>query len=121
MTCDVDGDPIETPCDGARCAADSPVPQCVPVDALPCDADQIGVLACLNGRALSCDGEALYQLVQACPEGELCDSEPLGCRPVGDIGCLVGTWLDLCLDDVEYTCEAGRNRVLATPKRCPAE
>lgn len=120
----MDGDAIYTPCGEARCAEDSPVPQCVPADALPCDLDQTGIIECSNGLALMCDAEALYQLVAACPEGELCrggaDTEP-ACVPVDRIECLVGIWVPLCIDDVEYTCMGGENKVLATARRCPAE
>ena len=124
VTCDVDGDAIYTPCGDARCAEDSPVPQCVPADALPCDQDQTGILGCTNGRTLVCDPDALYQFVTACPEGELCRSddgiEP-ACVPVDRIECLTGIWVPLCIDDTEYTCVGGENHVVATAARCPAE
>jgi hypothetical protein len=125
VTCDVDGDAIYTPCGEARCAADSPVPQCVPADALPCDSSQAGVLECLNGRALMCNPDSLYQVVQACPEGELCqegdDNTPPACIPVDQIECLPGIWVPLCIEDTEYTCKSGDNRVITASKRCPAE
>lgn len=119
VSCDESGEVIQTPCGLDRCAIDSPVPQCVPADALPCDPAQAGVLSCINGRPLECDPDALYQWLGECPTGELCAPEQLSCLPVEEIHCLKSTWVPLCINDTTYLCEAGRNRVIAQPQRCP--
>lgn len=71
-SCGEDGGLVLTPCEeGGRCASDSPSPQCVPVNALPCEPDGDAGPACSDGgveTAEVCDDLVGYMLEVSCDD-----------------------------------------------------
>jgi hypothetical protein len=107
MTCDAEGAAVRTPCGDQRCAADSPVPQCVPAAALPCEPGADTPPACENGRVLVCDAEAAYLLASPCEPGAVCAGETATCREAAAIPC-GADWNPVCVAGERFICVGGR-------------
>ncbi len=117
VTCDTEGVVIKTECGDQRCASDSPVAQCVPALALPCDPDDPPASRCENGRVVQCAPTAGYILAQACPAGAICAEDSTACRPAADVGCDRRVWSVLCINGERFECN-GRGEVVVSAASC---
>lgn len=117
--CDENEAEVRRECgEDARCAVDSPTPQCVPATALPCDPQAPPADRCENGRVITCEPSAAYVLAVACPTDQLCAKDETTCQPAADTSCDPRLWTVLCVNNQRFEC--GRNgRVQVVPATCP--
>ncbi|MCB9523175.1 MAG: hypothetical protein H6702_07305 [Myxococcales bacterium] len=118
VRCDEAGEPVRQECGEARCAADSPAPQCVPATALPCDPEDPPADRCENGRVVTCEASAAYVLAVACPTDQLCAKDATACQPASELTCDPRLWTVLCVNGQRFEC-AGDGRVAVVAASCP--
>lgn len=109
VTCSDGGVPLQEECGEQRCAADAPVPFCVPADALPCVPDPREA-RCRNGHIIECAQNAGYLLERSCDPGMLCIGETpeAQCTRAESVRCQADRWTPLCVDEQLFRCDDRR-------------
>ena len=117
LTCDEARATVRVACGAERCAADAPIPRCVPASALPCDPEQPPPAACENGRKLECDLDSGYLLTTNCPPGAVCVAPSALCLEAESISC-DESWNPICVNGQRFSCDPATEQVVSTPSTC---